>query len=234
MSAHKVFYNPKAPEFKYQKVLPRATYSPWYCDAEFRRVFMAIHKHTAVDMYRLYDLWSIAGQLSGVEGCFLEVGVWRGGTGALLASVSARMTPARKIFLADTFQGVVKTGEKDAGYADGVHADTSVDIVRELVTSMGLSNVTLLPGIFPEDTAEQVTSDKIALLHCDVDVYESAKDVVEWTLPRLTAGGVIVFDDYGFYACAGVTRYVNELRSNKNFFFIHNLNGHAVFVKIRE
>jgi O-methyltransferase len=233
MSENKVFKNPHAPEFKYQKIFPRATYSPWYCDVEFGPVYMAIHKHTGVDMYRLYELWSIARQLAKVDGCFLEVGVWRGGTGALLATMSANTAPSRRIYLADTFQGVVKTGENDTGYCDGVHADTSIDIVRELMTSMGLTNVTLLQGIFPEDTAGQV-SGKIALLHCDVDVYQSAKDVVEWTLPRLSVGGVIVFDDYGFYACGGVTRYVNELRAHENLFFTHNLNGHAVFVKLRD
>jgi O-methyltransferase len=233
MTTPDVFLNPHALEFKYEKILPHATYSPWCCDAEFDSVFTAVQKHTGLDIYRLYELWSIAGQLTGLEGCFLEVGVWRGGSGALLAYISARMTPAREVLLADTFKGVVKTGDKDAGYTDGIHADTSVDIVRDLLASMGLTNVTLLPGIFPEDTAARVTG-KIALLHCDVDVYQSAKDVVEWALPRLSAGGVIVFDDYGFYACAGVTRYVNELRANKNLFFIHNLNGHAVFIKLRD
>jgi O-methyltransferase len=183
-------------------------------------------------MYRRYELWYIAKQMGAVEGCFLEVGVFRGGSGALLAHVAADSSPARQVYLADTFKGVVKTGEKDTDYNDGMHAETSVQLVEDLLASMNLTNATILEGIFPEDTADQVTSDKIALLHCDVDVYQSSKDVVEWTLPRLSVGGVIIFDDYGFYSCEGVTRYVNELRANENLFFFHNLNGHAVFIKM--
>jgi O-methyltransferase len=55
---------------------------------------------------------------------------------------------------------------------------------------------------------------------------------VEWCLPRLSPGSVLVFDDYGFYGCEGVTRFCKELRSQRGFRFIHNLNGHAIFVKI--
>jgi O-methyltransferase len=233
MSDNQVFSNPKAPELKHQKMFPVATYSPWHGDAEFGRAYQAVRKHTLVEIYRCYELWTIAEQLGKVEGCFLEVGVWRGGTGALLATVAAKTAPARRVFLADTFTGVVKTGKNDTDYVDGRHSDTSLEIVRDLLASMNLKNCTLLKGIFPEDTASQVTG-KIALLHCDVDVYQSAKDVVEWTLPRLSVGGVIIFDDYGFYSCEGVTRYANELRAHKNFFFLHNLNGHAIFIKLRE
>ena len=34
----------------------------------------------------------------------------------------------------------------------------------------------------------------MALCHIDVDVYQSARDTVEWVEPRLTSGGAIVFD----------------------------------------
>ena len=37
-----------------------------------------------------------------------------------------------KVFLCDTFDGVVKTGEQDAGYRDGLHSDTSLEIVQGL------------------------------------------------------------------------------------------------------
>jgi O-methyltransferase len=62
-------------------------------------------------------------------------------------------------------------------------------------------------------------------------VYSSAKGVVEWGIPLLSQGGVIVFDDYGFSGCEGVTRLVNSLRTDRRFLFIHNLNGHAILIK---
>lgn len=46
-------------------------------------------------------------------------------------------------------------------------------------------------------------------------------------------GARIVFDDYGFSACEGVTRLVNQLRTDlQDFPFVHNLNAHAILVRI--
>ena len=46
-------------------------------------------------------------------------------------------------------------------------------------------------------------------------------------------GGVIVFDDYGFHYCDGVTNYVNEQKNKSDRIVVHNLNGHAVIIKVR-
>lgn len=218
----------KSPDVPHDRVLPFATYSPWLNDAAFLQLHQAMREHTLVDLYRCYELWTLATQMATVEGAFLEVGVWRGGTGALLAA--AAQSSGKAVYLADTFTGVVKAGALDTAYVGGEHADTSADIVRGLVATMGLPNVTLLQGIFPDDTGHHIDG-PIAMLHCDVDVYTSAREVVQWALPRLSRGGCIVFDDYGFLGCEGVTRYVNELRSDRSLVFVHNLNGHAVFIK---
>jgi O-methyltransferase len=89
----------------------------------------------------------------------------------------------------------------------------------------------VLQGVFPEDTADQVTSAELRLCHIDVDVYQSARDVFEWAWPRVVSGGVVVFDDYGFYSQEGVTDFVNEIAGNDDLVFVHNLNGHAVVIK---
>jgi O-methyltransferase len=113
----------------------------------------------------------------------------------------------------------------------GEHADTSQLVVDELMQSLQLHNYSILTGIFPEETSRLVEG-PISMLHCDVDVYSSAKDVVEWCLPRLAVGGVIVFDDYGFLGCEGVTVFCQELQERKDLFFVHNINGHAIFIKL--
>lgn len=213
--------------FPHSQVAPTATYSPWLTDDRFRDVYDHVKEHTLVDVYRCYELWNLVRGTARLPGAILEVGVWRGGTGAILAAANSRKT----VYLADTFRGVVKAGDKDTRYVGGEHADTSRDTVEHLFLGRALGNYQILQGIFPEETAWLVTDEAISLLHCDVDVYESTRDVVEWALPRLSPGGVMVFDDYGFHGCEGVTRYVNELRSRENMLFIHNLNGHGILVK---
>ena len=210
-------------------VLPTATYSPWLDDQMFQAVYTKVQSHTLVDIFRLYELFCLTTQLANNYGDFLEVGVWRGGSGALLAAVAK--TQGKEIFLADTFKGVVKSTHDDSYYSDGEHSDTQASIVLKLISELDLDNVTVLEGVFPEQTSNLLHSKKLAFVHIDVDVYQSAKDVWMHVQPYLTRNSIIVFDDYGFITCSGITKLVNELRSEQGFLFIHNLNGHAIFVK---
>ncbi len=222
-----VWSGERSPDLLHSRLRPGATYSPWLSDQAFLKAYEAARDSTLVDIYRCYELWDLAGQAASVEGSILEGGVWRGGTGCLLALAA----PAKTVNLADTFTGVVKTGERDTRYVGGEHADVSEPAVRQLLETAGVTNARLLRGVFPDETAAEV-SGPVALLHVDVDVYQSGKDVVRWALPRLPVGAAIVFDDYGFLGCEGITRLVHELREVlAGFAFIHNLNGHAFFIR---
>lgn len=223
--------HPQSPNIRHARVLPYATYAPWLNDQAFQAAHARVVQHTLVDVYRLYELWHLARQLDGVEGDFLEVGVWRGGSGCMLAL--AGQDRNRQVFLADTFTGVVKAGDRDTNYVGGEHADTQTDTVLTLAQRCGVdTQVNVLVGMFPEQNAEQV-GQQLALVHIDVDVYESARDVLQWALPRLTPGAVVIFDDYGFHGCEGVTRLVNEVTvGSRDLRFVHNLNGHAVLIRV--
>ncbi len=224
-----VWNNPPSTK-KHQEISTIATYSPWLNDSDFLETYNQIKEHTLVDIYRCYELWALGKQTSDIDGDILEVGVWRGGTGTILAKAIKNIS-GKKVFLADTFTGVVKAGNNDTCYKGGEHSDTSINIVKRLLASLSLSNTEILHGIFPEDSHNRINGN-ISMLHCDVDVYTSCKDIVEWCLPRLSIGSILVFDDYGFSGCEGVTTYCDEFREVKGFRFIYNLNGHAIFIKI--
>jgi O-methyltransferase len=210
---------------------PISTYAPWQADEEFQRVYRAVRRNTLVDIWRCHELWSLLGELTEIPGAVLEVGVWRGGSGSLMAVRAAALGIADPVFLCDTWTGVVKTGPIDTYYRDGKHDDTSRETVERLVRSLGLANVELKQGVFPDQTGAEIGQRKFRLCHVDVDVYQSARDVFDWAWPRLSPGGVVVFDDYGFPACPGVTRMVDEQRCRDDRLVLHNLNGHGIIVK---
>jgi O-methyltransferase len=210
---------------------PISTYAPWQEDEEFAAAYRKVRKNTLVDIWRCHELWSLVGELRDVPGAIVEVGVWRGGSGALMATRAAAVGIEDTIYLCDTWEGVVKTGDVDTYYRDGKHDDTSREIVAALVKRLGLTNVELLQGVFPDETGDRVTDEALRLCHVDVDVYQSAKDVFDWAWPRLSPGGIAVFDDYGFPACPGVTKFVNEQRGRGDRLVLHNLNGHGIVVK---
>jgi len=215
--------------YVYNHIVPASTLSPWYSDIEFIEIYSKIGiNYTLVDHYRCYELWTLAKQTHKIPGVILEVGVWRGGSGALLAKAA----PDKKVYLADTFSGVVKASSKDLTYIGGEHSDTSRATVQTILDELDITNADVLVGVFPDDTGHMI-SENIALLHCDVDVYESARDITQWCLPKLSVGGILVFDDYGFEQCNGISLLCDMLREDENLLFLYNLNGHAIFIKIK-
>jgi O-methyltransferase len=223
---------PYEPDIRHEEIFPEATYSPWLSDAEFNGVYATVREKTLVDRYRCYELWELVGEVAKLpEGDLLEVGVWRGGTGAIIAKKARLAGIQNPVYLCDTFKGVVKAGSLDAFYTGGEHADTTKEGVIDLMDRMNLEGVRVLEGIFPDDCRHLLEGRSFRFCHIDVDVYQSARDITEWIWPRLVPHGAIVYDDYGFRSCIGVTRFVNEERSSPDRMVIHNLNGHAIVVK---
>lgn len=218
----------------YAPVTPFATYSPWNIDPLFLETYAIIKGSTLVDMYRCYELWTLVEQSMKVTGNIIEVGVWRGGTGALIARKAALCGGSCQVYLCDTFSGVPKASVKDTSYKGGEHADTSRELVEFLLSdTLKLSNVTILQGIFPEETASLIAADQATFRFChiDVDVYQSAKDIFDWIWQRMPVGGIVVYDDYGASGCEGITNLVNAQSGERDRIVVHNLNGHAVVVK---
>lgn len=227
-----VFYTPLSKV--YEPVFPKATYAPWKKDVAFLKTYDSVVGHTLVDKYRCYELWQLVEQSKKIKGAILEVGVWKGGTGALIATKAKIEGISDTIYLCDTFKGVVMAKKgKDLYYKGGEHKDATREEVGKLVKKLSLNNTKILEGIFPTETGKLVESQHFRLCHIDVDVYGSAKKTTEWVWPKLSIGGIIVYDDYGFKSCEGVTSFVNEQKSKKDRITIHNLNGHAVIIKIK-
>lgn len=212
------------------QVIPFSTYSPWLTDEAFCHAFESIKANTLVDIYRCYELYRLTQQTRHVAGDLVEVGVWRGGTAALIALASSE----KVMHLFDTFTGVVKNdSERDTLYSGGEHADTDEQIVNNLFSNVG-RRCEIHRGIFPDDTLSHLPQ-KVCLAHIDVDTYGSVMQSFDAIWPRVQRNGVVVFDDYGFFGCEGATQAVNAIvATHPNELFVHNLNGHGLLVRQTE
>ena len=228
----KLFFSVKPDKKKYSMQIPENFYSPWINDKNFNQSYQDIKYNTFLDIYKLYELWKIVEQVKDKNGHILEVGAWRGGSACLIAKKCKIEGLNNKIFIADTFKGLVKISSKDSTYTGGEHADTSVEVVKNLTKKMKLDNTIILKGIFPEDTGKKIENLKFKLCHIDVDVYQSGKDVFNWVWERMVIGGVVVFDDYGGLLTNGISKLVDDEYVKKDRIVIHNLNGHALMVKV--
>ena len=222
--------------YSHELILPMtSTYAPWYDDTAFRRCYDATLGNTFVDQYKCYELWEQLGQLTHVPGDILEVGVWRGGSGVLMARRARELGLQADVFLCDTFAGVAGAGAADPWYRGGEHADTSPAIVEDLARREQVE-VTVLVGVFPGETGDAVADRRFRLVHIDVDVYESARATLVWAWPRLEVGGLVVWDDYGAFECEGVATLGRELFAAGLGAgrLVHNVNGHLLLFKLAD
>jgi O-methyltransferase len=223
-----------ATKYIYELIAPQSEYAPWQLDPVFCDSTWHTVGHTLCDMYRLWELWKLTEQVGKLYGDILEVGTYKGGSSATIGLQANRVCPEATIYLCDTFKGIVKCGEHETSDAiqDGQHV-ASIEDVLKVLDSLKVKNTKILSGIFPEDTQHLIPMNTtFRLCHIDVDVYESAKCVFEWVWPKLVTHGIVVFDDYGFRDCDGVTKLVEDMMLDKDKHIFHNLNGHAILVKL--
>jgi O-methyltransferase len=222
-----------SPEIRHAPVLlENATYSPWLSDRYFPIAMERVWGYAAPDRLRCYELWSLIQQskkLSG--GAFVEVGNWRGDTGCFIAQAAAFFGIPDRVYLCDKFERrqVASTNQRAE---PGPVGESSKSVVDALIARLRLENVQVVPGIFPAETAPQVDEPGFRFAHICVDD-QSAKEALEYLWPRLLPGGVVVFRYYGTYGCTSLTRLVNDEASRGDRIFIHNLNGHGMFVKLK-
>src|SRR5262249_2819653 len=103
------------PDLHYEAIYTQSVYAPWRTGNDFLQALSEVRGNTLVDEYRCWELWDLVGQSRNLPaGDILEVGVWRGGTGCLMARRSALVGATSSVYLCDTFAGVVKVSERDS------------------------------------------------------------------------------------------------------------------------
>ena len=136
-------------------------YTPWVSNKEFNRIYNKVQLNTLCSYHRCYELWQLVEESKKLPGEVIEIGTWRGGSGALIAYQSNKHSPNSKVYLCDTFYGVVKSGKHDNDYSGGEHADASRSQVEKLLKKLSLNNTTILEGIFPDETGDQINENEV-------------------------------------------------------------------------
>lgn len=130
-------------------------------------------------------------------GIILEVGVWKGGSLRFLAENH----PKRRFIGIDTFEGMPAHGEFDNYHRRGDFGNTSFEEVVQ--NTVDLPNVTLVKGEF--SNLNIAISEQCAMIHCDVDLYESTIAVFRRMEHRVVHRGRIYCDDAFQPTCEGAT-----------------------------
>ncbi|MBA2327923.1 MAG: class I SAM-dependent methyltransferase [Actinobacteria bacterium] len=160
-----------------------------------------------------------------VAGAIVECGVWRGGGMMVVArALLDAGEPDRELFLFDTFAGMVEPGPLDRRTDDTPAGEvldsdqeywcvSTIDEVRQALSKVAYppDRIELVAGKV-EETVPARAPERIALLRLDTDWYESTRHELVHLFPRISPGGVLIVDDYGYWKGArqAVDEYVRE------------------------
>jgi len=186
--------------------LYKPLFSPWL-GPNFKPYYDIAAPRTLVSADRCYVLYTLVKQSLAIEGDVWECGVYKGGTAAMLARIITEYGGEKTLYLFDTFTGMPATDKERDLHRQGDFADTSAESVEAFINAPGVAMIR--KGWIPE-TFAGLESRRIAFAHIDVDIYRSVIDSLEFIWPRLSPGGFVVFDDYGFPSCPGALQAVDE------------------------
>lgn len=151
----------------------------------------------------------------GLQGDYLEFGVWQGRSfyEATIA-IEAATKEARKrdwniptdkvrYFAFDSFEGLPAVTSVDTGgaFSKGEYSCSQKDFIHNL-EKWGVNSdlVTCTKGWYSEtltqETRENLKISKARMIHIDCDLYESTVDVLSFITPLIQDGTILIFDDF--------------------------------------
>jgi hypothetical protein len=183
-------------------------------DAATRATIAAAAPYTMTSIERIAALRNAVLYLvrHAIPGDIVECGVWRGGS--MMAAARTLLEAgdtSRDLWLYDTFEGMVAPRQQDRR-RDGATATelqqrgesflnvAPLEGVRAVMDTVGYprERIHYVKGKV-EDTIPAEIPDVIALLRLDTDWYESTRHELTHLFPRVSAGGVLIVDDYGYW-----------------------------------
>ena len=189
----------------------------WLSNPRRALLFVAVRPYTMLPYARLAKLAELADECNrrNIPGAFVQCGVWRGGSAAVLESIA--LEDRRSVWLLDSFAGCPEPGPHDVSMygrkGEAGEAMASSSELAGLLYDLGLNalreGLHVIVGWFDKtllSVAPKVPG--ICLLHLDCDWYESTHMCMERLYPFVWPGGYVVVDDFGHWM--GAQKAVSE------------------------
>jgi O-methyltransferase len=216
-------------EYYSRWIPPHPLFTPWVGHPSFTKYAYGTELNSLVSPERRYLLLALALHAAHLEGNFAECGVFRGGTALMLARVIAETTE-KKLRLFDSFAGLsAEDNRYDNHYKKGDFVAPRAHL--ESLLAAHSTRIEIREGWIP-DTFIGLESERFALAHIDVDLFQPTLDSCQFFYHRMTSGGVLLFDDYGFPACRGEKEAVDLFFSDKPEPVITLPSGQGLVMKL--
>ena len=190
---------------------------PQDIDEDAAAIIRLVRPYTMTSIEKLYAVIMAARYITrhNIPGAIVECGVWRGGSmHAIARALDAAGTHERDLYLFDTYEGMTAPGPRDRRNDGRPAADllASSDKTSRVWACASLEDVQQGFQQVPypteklhfikgpvEQTVPSKAPERIAILRLDTDWYESTAHELAHLYDRLTPGGVLLLDDYGWW-----------------------------------
>lgn len=189
-----------------------------FFNLEKLRLFKKVYPYTMSGYKRLSNIYELSKKIEEekIKGSFVECGVWKGGSAAIMAYLANKTGSSRKIWLFDSFEGLPEPTEADGiiakSYAENraggklltinkcVGSLEDVEKIFFQILKINPNNIVIKKGWF-QDTLQKERKNigPIAILRLDGDWYESTKCCLDNLYDNVMSGGYIIIDDYGHW-----------------------------------
>ena len=180
----------------------------WAKDAAFNRYLNRFEHTSSLNSGRRWMVPQLLRLVANVPGDTAECGVFTGGMSYLILKANEASGVKRTHYLFDSFEGLSAPSKEDGDYWKIGDLTAGEAIVKKNLADC--RDFVLMRGWIPKRFAE-VADARFSFVHIDVDLYEPTRDSLAFFLPRMSEGGIIVVDDYGFSTCPGATRACEEV-----------------------
>lgn len=183
-------------------------------------------------LWRLHTLAWAAKNAFLVAGDYVECGVFKGFCSDVILKYLNFEDMPRRAYLYDTFAGLPeKTSTEEERHMwdytkydpEGVYSGVVKKFSR-------YKNVTIVRGIVP-DSFEDAVPEKIAFLHIDMNSVEAEMLALEYLFDKVSPGGFIVFDDFGWMSNAGQMSAELEFMNERGHHVMELPTGQGVVIK---
>lgn len=185
----------------------------WRHDRQFLANYTRLSPGNRFSEERKYLLREFVRFVSNVEGCLAECGSYEGASAWFMANE----LPGESFYIFDSFDGLSPPETEDKLSGGGCFWQVGDMRAPETAIARNLSefrNIYFMKGWIPERFPE-VAEKAFRFVHIDVDLYSPTLESISFFYPRMSRGGVILLDDYGFLSCPGATKAVDEFMLDK-------------------
>jgi O-methyltransferase len=200
----------------------------WMANEQFNRYLRAFDEESGFNAERRWMIYQLARLTDQIAGDTAECGVYQGAGSYLICLANSGAGLAKTHHLFDSFAGLSKPRDIDGRHWKQYDLACGLDVVRKNLT--GFRSIAYHPGWIPERFFE-VSDRSFSYVHIDVDLYEPTRDSMRFFYERMTPGGVILCDDYGFSTCPGATKALDEFLRDKPEKIISLSGGGGFLVK---